>query len=154
MASGLPDYYRGIDVTYQTLGEIVNRPKYGAAQRDIFAGAVGAGVVTTLIDVAGKGVIYGGHVMTLGAGSQILDTPFLQIDGVDVFGQTFGYLRTHGLDVERSAVLFLREYNEVNYRYSVGIGYGYTFENSLKLRYLEGHARTPDVTGVLHYALI
>ena len=31
MASGLPDFHRGVDVALQSLAEVTNRPKYGAA---------------------------------------------------------------------------------------------------------------------------
>ena len=33
MASGLPDYYRGVDVAYQALSEMIVRPKYGGVVR-------------------------------------------------------------------------------------------------------------------------
>ena len=68
MASGLPDYYNGVDVTYQTLAEIINRPKYGAGQRSTAAVAVDASAETTLITITGKGMVVFSTSMTATGG--------------------------------------------------------------------------------------
>lgn len=154
MAMGLPDYYRGVDVAYQSLGQLINRQKFGGAERVLATANVGASTQTTLITVTGKGVLYGGHLAIEGTASQKEDVPFIRLDSSGNFGSALEYLRDYQLDVERSQMLFLRRYDDADFRYSVAFGYGYTFEESISVRYLEFAGNTPLVKTVLHYALI
>lgn len=154
MAHGLPDWYRGVDIAYQALSQMIIRPKYGAGVRATASVAATASEETTLITVAGKGVTYGGFLVSDGVDTQKADQPRIYLDDVLIFSLDFHDLNVFSLNVHRSAGLFERKYDDDTFRYVVALGYGYTFETSLKIAYLETYGRTPAVRAEVHYALV
>ena len=154
MASGLPDYYRGVDIAYQALAQVTNRPKYGGAQSADGYLAVAASQENTLFTISGKGMTYGGYVKVEYASSQ-KDSGFLiYLDG-GLFGTAgFEALNKFGLTLENSHPLYLRKYDDVNFIYCMALSRGITFESSFSLAYLEQHGTTPTVWYHVIYALI
>jgi len=154
MASGLPDYYRGIDVTYQTLGEIVSRPKYGAAIQKSGHEWCTMNVVTLLTSISGKGMIYGGSVWLDHTASQSAATIMMKLDGGFIFSPSFVRMRSYGIFNPGSSIMTLNYYDRVNHIYSVGLSYGITFEKSFDLGYNETQGEDLMVHFSLVYALL
>lgn len=154
MAHGLPDYYRGVDIAYQALGEMIVRPKYGGAQSSVAAGGVTASVITGMLSIDGKGMTYGGVLLTEPAATQKDSVPIIVVDGELLTAMSFCNLSLYNIDKSYAMPWSLLVYDEVNFKYCVAIAYGITFETSLLIGYHEKHARTPDVEATIHYALI
>lgn len=154
MTAGLPDFYRSIDVAFQSLGEIINRPKYGGADIALAAVVVAATAETELLAVAGKGMIYGGDLSIITTASQVLGVPVLEVDGVAIAVRNFAGLIVARIKVPNSAGMYLLRYDEVNHRYSVGISSGITFETGFRILYQENDGNTPTVGSRVIYALV
>lgn len=154
MTSGLPDYYRGVDVSYQALAQMIVRPKYGGALLAWGSKTVTANTQNTLVGIAGKGMIYGGAVWLDYTLPQSNSQVWLGIDGYTITNLSFERLVEYGIDQPRSWPVSVHKKDSVNYVYSVGVSYGITFETQLVLAYLEEHGTTPTVHYRLVYALI
>lgn len=154
MTSGLPDYYRGVDIAFQALSEVTNRPKYGGAILAWGSLAVTASVQNTLVGISGKGMIYGGAVWLDYTLTQANSQVWLGIDGYTVTNLSFLRLSDYNILKARSWPVSLLKYDGVSFIYSVGISYGVTFETELVLAYYEQHGTTPTVHYRLVYALI
>lgn len=154
MGHGLPDWYRGVDVAYQALSEMIVRPKYGAATPTAFSVAVAANDQTRIVTVSGKGVIYGLVVYVQGTNVQHDDYLTYDIDGVTYDDVTMEYFLLWNDILPPGALGWLGCYDEVNYRYAIHVGTGITFETSATVYYNETHGRTPTVFGIGYYALI
>lgn len=154
MASGLPDFYRGVDIAYQALSQMIVRPKYGAAKLIKGVETATANEKISILSVLGKGMIYGGDLRVIGTERQILDVPVLSIEGVEISDTNFGNLCGWGLDMEHSGPFYIRLCDNVNFLYSVGISFGFTFETSFEVLYDEKDGGTPLVSCRLSYSLI
>ena len=176
MAYGLPDYYRGMDIAYQalaelvvrpqnipqtdvdvtaqTLGQIINRPKYGGAVLSAGSAGVWANSSRKLVGIDGKGMVYGGSVWLDASGSQSNSQVLMVLDDGLIEGLSFVRLKDYGVVNPRSAVISLNVFDGENYIYSVGISYGLTFETGLDLWYKEEHGLAPTVHYRIIYALI
>lgn len=150
MAYGLPDYYRGVDIKLQSLAEVTSRPKYGGAILSAGSVYVWAGVLTGLVQINGKGMVYGGSVWLEPDGAQSNSMVWLGIDGENIEGLSFERLKKYGVVDPRSAVISLNVFNSTDYVYSAGIAYGLTFETRLDLQYKEAH----DDRCTVHYRII
>ena len=154
MASGLPDFYRSIDIAKQTLPELFNRPKFGGGILSSGQLAVTDGVLNSLVQINGKGMVYGGSIWLDYTASQANSEIWLGIDGVNIEGLSLIRLRDFGVVEPGSAVITLNKFDSVNFIYSVGISYGLTFETRLDLKYNENHSATPTVHFRIIYTLI
>lgn len=154
MSHGLPDYYRGVDIAYQALAEMIVRPKYGGALSEVGNVAVTASAETVLVSISGKGMIYGGGVMCNPVNSQMNSQPKLVIDGETVFQQSYNMLAQYGIDTPRSFPVSLTKFEDATRWYCACISYGLTFETGVKVSYVETHGNTPTVGYVLCYALV
>ena len=143
-----------VDILSQTLAEVIVRSKYGVATPEPFSGYVTANTKNEIITISGKGVIYGLVVYVQGTDIQRNDYLSYDIDGATYDDVSFEYFMLFN-DVLVPGVLgWLGCYDEVNYRYSIHVGTGITFEQYSKLYYTETHGRTPLVFGIAYYALI
>jgi len=154
MAHGLPDYYRGVDIAYQALSEMIVRPKYGGAIGSSGSGLVAANSLTTLLSISGKGMIYGGYVWLQHTSTQKNSYVQLEIDGQVVAGDSFLTLNGIGADKPRACPIPILKYDDTGFTYCVGFAYGVTFESTLKVQYDENHGDTFSVDYNLVYALI
>lgn len=153
MAHGLPDYYRGVDIAYQALAQLLVRPSYGAAQIDKGGKQVTADTDTELASISGKGVIYGGYVRLAHSSSQKSSSAFLVIDGTDMSAVAFVALNDYRINRPGANSIYLLQYDDVGFKYAAGLSQGITFESSVKLMYREEHTSTPVVYHSLEYAL-
>lgn len=154
MATGLPDYYRGIDVTYQTLSELMNRPKYGAAQSISAGFVVTPSAETEITTVSGQGMIYGGMLGVIATDQIWVDVPILKIDGVEISIANFYTINDFRMYPEKSYPFYMLRFDDVLYRYAVGISSGMTFETGFDVLYEEGAGRTLSVSLRVIYALV
>ncbi len=154
MVSGLPDYYRGMNVAYQALAEMIVRPKYGAALLASGTKSVTPNSDNVLAAIAGKGMVYGGAVWLDHTSSQGNGQVRLWIDGVNLSPLSFIRLNDYGILKPRTWPVTLNTYNIVDYIYSAGISYGITFESALKISYDENNGGGPTVHYRLVYTLI
>lgn len=161
MPHGLPDYYRGVDIAYQALAQLMIRPTYGAAKCKAGYKDVTAWVETELCSVTSKGMIYGGAVFVKYDSTQRKGRPFLIIDGVTFLGETFENMKVYGFDKVHSMPLYLLKYSENEpiadedvFIYTVGISPGYTFETGFSLNYEENHGDSLAVNYQVLYALV
>jgi hypothetical protein len=154
MSHGLPDYYRGVDIAYQALGQIINRPKYGGAQYISANVQVSPGTYTTLISLSGKGMVYGGLVKLSYSLSLANNTVRLKADGNVISLLSFALMNNYSVNKPRSFPLTLNTFDDVKFNYSAGISYGITFETSFEIAYGEGYFETHYITAELVYALI
>ncbi len=142
MSKGTPDYYR-------TVREI-----RGAAKALEGGETAVANSEKDLGSVSGKGVIYGGVIYAVEAASQKNSQARLYIDDVMITQSSFQTLKEKNLTIEHSYPLYLRQFDEVNYQYSVGVSGNITFETSFKITYREEHGATPSVGFEVIYALL
>jgi len=154
MASGLPDYYRGIDLAYQALSELINRPKYGAAQISTGIVGVAAGGTETLFSISGKGVIYGGTVRIASNATQQYSTPRITLDATGLAATTLQNLKKYVVNVEHSMPIYLLAYDNTNWLYSVAYSHGITFETSVLGQYTNAGSLTATLTYFFIYAVI
>jgi len=135
MSHGLPDFYRGVDIAYQALGEMIVRPKYGAANRAVGGGAVSGVTQNELISVAGKGIIYGGLLYAYNSESLVGDSIYYEIDGNQVAYWSFYNLAKYNITKGPTIGFYLLKYDDVKFVYSVAFSSGLTFESSFLVRY-------------------
>lgn len=154
MVSGLPDYYRGVDITLQALSELIVRPKYGGALLAWGSKTVTKDVQNTLVGIAGKGMIYGGAVWMDYNLTQADSQVWLGIDGYTTTNLSWARLKEFGMTQPRTWPVSLLKYDSVNFIYCAGISYGITFETQVVLAYYEQNGFTPTVHYRLVYTLI
>ena len=150
----MPDYYRSVDVAKQSLAEITNRPKFGGAVLSAGSLQVWDGVLTSLVQINGRGMVYGGSIWLDAPETQSDSEVWLGIDGVNIEGLSFERLKLYSITDPRKAVISLNLWDGINWIYSVGISYGLTFESRLDLKYFERYGRRVTVHYRLIYALI
>jgi len=154
MAHGLPDYYRGVDIAYQALAQLMVRPTYGAAKNISGHKVVTASAETELCSVTGRGMIYGGVLYLIYTSSQKDGRPLLYIDGQELGQLRFEYLYRWKMLHTNTLGWYLLYYNDVRYEYGAGLSPNFTFETSFKVAYEENNTKTPDVCYNIDYALI
>lgn len=150
MAKGAQDWVARTDLLLQTLSELIVRYKYGAAQ------VLDSSLVTTttgfktLLNVSGKGIVYGGYVYAHKTGIDLSgDSLRITIDGTLVPGESFEILLLAGLD-KPTGFKYLLQYDTVNGRFTVGIRGDITFESSLKIEYYSNTTLTIINTQILY----
>jgi len=154
MVSGLPDYYRGMDVAFQALAQMTVRPNFGGALLETGQTEVIANDEKSLFAIDGKGMIYGGVVWLDAANSQANAQVRLKTDDVTLSDISFLRMIDYGIRNPRSWPVTINTYNNSDYIYSVGISYGVTFESKVEIVYFEDNGRTPNVHYRLVYTLI
>lgn len=154
MAHGLPDWYRGVDIAYQALAQMIVRPTYGGAIESQGNQVVTASATTTLVTISGKGMIYGGHGRTQYTSTQMDSGLRLELDGNLVFYEPFRDLDTYGATSARAYPVIISKYDNAGFYYAASLAYGLTFESELVLKYVENHGTTPNIYYSIVYALV
>lgn len=154
MSHGLPDFYRGVDIAYQALAELINRPKYGGAVGSQGAVTVTASGITTLLAISGKGMTYGGYVTLDHTSTQAQSLVRLEIDGNLILRNSFLGLVVMEINDPYGYPLAIKKYDNTNFIYGVLIASGITFETSLVLKYEEAHGAAPLINYNQIYALV
>jgi len=154
MAHGLPDWYRGVDIAYQALSEIINRPKYGECDSVTFSGNTIPNSEKTMTTVTGKGISYGGYAFINPGTTQKNDIVRVYVDGSLVASASFAFLDLYNINTEYAAIAYIKKYDDAEFVYVVGISAFITFETQFKLAYLEQHGNVTVYSGRFNYALI
>lgn len=154
MVSGLPDYFRGVDIAYQALTQQIVRPKYGGALLAWGSSTVTANIQNTLCGINGKGMIYGGAVWFDYNLTQADSQVWLGIDGYTITNLSWARLKEFRITNPRTWPVSLLKYDSENFIYCAGISYGITFETQVVLAYYEQNGFTPTVHYRLVYTLI
>jgi hypothetical protein len=134
MVTGYPDYQRNINLAAQSADQLIQRPKYGAAQ--IMAGqdTIASGVLSTIASLTVRGIIYGGYISTqalVDASSSVIT---LIIDGVTVFLDSYENLNTRKIIDIYQDYLYLSKYSSIPYSYAVVFSPDTTFESSIIIK--------------------
>lgn len=154
MAHGLPDYYRGVDIAYQALSEMITRPMYGSVRYGRGSIIAAANAPRILFSKHGKGILYGGYVYLDHTSTQEDSSAEIAIDYVSLENSSFKDLCKYSLVKPRSELCYLLKYDNTAFVYAVGLPPGITFETSISLTYTEGHGETPDINFLVAYALV
>lgn len=143
-----------LNIKAQDLSEIINRPKYGAANKLEAIVTVVAGTSTLLGTITGKGILYGGHLWVQPSNAAPFDSLMLKIDGTTLLGSKFGHMHELSINKEHAAGVYELHYNHTLRHYCVGIMPGITFESEVEFYYSEGGGFTPTPRLNVIYALI
>lgn len=154
MAHGLPDYYRGVDITYQALSRLMVRPTYGAVKILGMSGLMDANEYNFLGEDDGKGMIYGGMFRVDSGCNQARSVPRLTVDGQEIGDKSFTDLNKYNFSQENCHPLYLLKYDDTKFVYSVGFSPGITFETEFEVGYHEAEGERPMVFAEIIYALI
>ncbi len=154
MPTGFQDWINPFNLAAQALAEAIVRPKYGSAQVGTFTTNSTPNSSKEVLSISGTGMIYGGAFRSEPAQSQKDDAYSVIIDGNFLGGFIFSFLNSSLFTPMYSDILYLLRYDDVAFRYFVGIGYGFTFESSITIKYVETEGNTIPLGGRLYYALI
>ena len=143
-----------VNIIAQTVEQLIQRPKYGICAPASFSGYVDANATTLLAEISGIGIIYQVFFYVQSAASQKNDCFIVEIDGIQIPTATFLQAIQFNSVQQGNAATHMDCFDEVNFRYSGSIGYGITFESSVKAYYKETHGNTPYVSGMVLYATI
>lgn len=154
MAKGFTDWDVPVNINAQTLGEIINRPKYGAAQQVTFDDPVTANGNTELLSISGTGKIYGGVVFASASASSKGSTPSVSIDNRGFIMQSYEDMFNKQFISEQMNYFFLTMFDDIDFNYSVGLSNDYTFETDFKLFFTRHFGILTDVLAVVNFALI
>lgn len=142
MASGTPDYFRTV------------RQVYGAGKKATGDVTALANAKKSVLTVSGKGMIYGGVIVVDYTSDQSDSIPILALDGIEVGLTAFASLNVFNMTHENCYPFYLLQFDEINFRYTVGISRGFTFDSSFEVLYDEKHGTTPLVSCLAVYALM
>lgn len=143
------------NVVLQKIAELTIRPKYGAAKQLTWADSIDDGAVRTLFTESSKGIIYGGCFYSYGAAmSHGEDELIVVVDDFPLYTPSLSGMVKRNLTQYPSGAFTLTLYDDVNYRYSVILLKGITFESSIYVRYNNVTAEDVFVDAKMIYAII
>lgn len=132
MTKGFTDWDVPVNINAQTLGEIISRPKYGAAELLSSLDEVTTDGLTPIVSVSGTGMLYGGFMHFSAAELTNTASVDVIIDNATIFTLTFSSLFLFGPVFPQSYIGYLQIYNIVDHIFSIGFSYGVTFESSIE----------------------
>jgi hypothetical protein len=154
MAHGLPDWYRGVDIAYQALAQMITRPTYGAAVRTSgFKSCAGSGY-TELFNISGKGMTYGGYVRLTHASTQKDSAVWLYTDTGLVCNMSFYDGDRFNIIYLRGHPLIISKYDDTSFVYCILVSYGITFESGLQILFNNYYAGAVTVYYEIIYGLV
>lgn len=139
MSSGLPDFFK------------VTRISKGKTSKSTGSKVVASLGYTTLIEVEGAGVIFGGGVFLNHTATQANSEVIVKVDGTNMISHSFMFMDLFGLDIVGIFPMVIRKYDDAAFIYGVGICGGIVFEKSFDVIYNELHGETPLVIADLMY---
>lgn len=149
-----PDYRGNIDLATQSLAEIINRPKYGKAERCFFDIDAKPNQVQTIASAFGRGMLYNYGIWIDYTSSQAYSEVQLFVDDEQITGLTIvDGLRTN-LSQPGAFPIIVTVYDDLNHLYRILGTVPITFETSCVLKYYEKHVTTPPLIGEMIFALV
>lgn len=143
-----------LNVKAQDLAEIVNRPKYGGALQKEDTVELTTEEENTFVTVEGKGMIYGGFIMSLDSNIIDTDSPRIYVDDQPISKWSWDSLKRYGLTEPNASIISLSSYDIISPVYTAVIRYGITFERNVSLRYWCVTDTSRYLTYSLLYAVI
>ena len=139
MTHGAPDWWSRahIDIIAQALAYLEQRPMYGEAKNAFSFTQVSANNDTTLINVLGKGMVYGGIIFIATNHSISDDEIHIYVDGDIIFDFNWGRQIRYNFTRPYDCIAWVCKYDNVNHEYAMAIKHGITFEESIKIVYSE-----------------
>jgi hypothetical protein len=153
MAKGSQDWVARTDLLLQTLGEIIQRPRYGVPHFGTVSGYVAANTINPIIAISGGGFHYGIYFWGESSGLADNDYTILEMDGEAITMPTIKQLFDGGYIASPMYIQAVTLYDPVGFKYA---GYGCTqktWNTSYTLYYVETHGRNPYMTVKWVYAL-
>jgi len=155
MASGHTDWQNLVNIALQALAEVIVRMKYGTPNRATYDDNVLAADTTSLVSIAGKGVIYGGYIHLHSGGADSNCVPILKLDGNLVsYGITLAFLQFYNFSQFGMLPFSIQEYDDTNCVYIVQLAPYMTFESSAEIQLYNPYEAVKAVTAQLTYALV
>jgi len=133
MPTGAPDYVKRIDVNIQTLGEVTIRPRYGDFKTTFGTIFPTAAQWNTLVDVSGKGILYGGRIIITGTGATEDDRVRITIDGETSDEATPEALMEYQITRPYLGCFYLLQFDSNQHQFGIGLCHDVSFESSLLL---------------------
>ena len=151
-----PDWTSPINIAEQGIAQVIERPKYGAAQFADYSDTIAEGSYDALFSISGTGMIYGGVIKQLGSFGTFFIVIDIYIDGVELDYWDLLDLSTWQIEDKNMAPVWEQYYSEENDKYIQGITRGITFEESFKVyvHNCTGSGASDAVEAQLFYALI
>lgn len=143
MASGHSDWY-GLPIF----------PRYGAATLTSWDENCPAGELTTIKTIIGKGVVYGGYNYLEGGVSHREDVFYFRVDNTTIAAWTHEWMRDKGFFFPDNQITNLILYDDVNFKYGVGIAKFISFEANCIIIYKNETAEDKHAVGSLCYTIL
>jgi len=133
MPTGAPDYVKRIDVSIQTLGEITSRPRYGDFKTAFATTFPTGGQWNTLVNVSGKGILYGGRILLYASAASEDDRVRITIDGETSDEISPEHLMEYQITRPYLGCFYLVQFDENQPQYVIGLCPDISYENNLLL---------------------
>lgn len=127
---------------------------YGGGKNIIQGVACGASAWTEVISITGKGMVYGGYLMSITANWVNVDQFKITIDGQVFWTSAWITCLQYGMMKLFSLPLSLFIYDEVNNRYGVTFAPNITFDSSFLVEYYALNAAGCNILVNLSYGLL
>lgn len=145
MAKGMPDWTHDLRIIQGTL------------ETDSFADTAAFRDVTTVHEIPGKGVVFGGFLHALGSSPNPQnDSVRLYIDGTLSTNPSFTALFNFGAQVRDTSPIVLARYDLINLKMGIAYGHGIVFDESIKLEFVHSGTNNvaPGLLSQLFYTVI
>ena len=150
------DRDRNTNIVGQDLAQVIQRPKYGAAQVATYYDVITEDDADALIDISGTGMVYGGYISLDFTGNPNYTLFSVAIDGVFSNWESLYSLNALQIVDPGMWILYEKYYSEENDKYILALTPGVTFETGFAIVFynllLSGASAT--VHSELWYALI
>lgn len=147
-----------LNIKTQDLAEIINRPKYGAAEIASNTVHLTTTATTTLFTISGKGMIYGGILYSYDSDINPVDRISAFADYTppeeSIFNESWKNLVDRGVFLEHALPLYLLRYDTVTPWYVVAFSHGITFESDFTVKYTAQDATDRELFWRVVYALV
>jgi hypothetical protein len=135
MAKGFEDWQQNVNIADQRAVQLLSREYFGAALAVYDGILINPGDTRDIVNISNKGIILSGFLYNNPATSGITDEIDVYIDGNLLFWTRIADLINYNIKSDRMSPLYLITYDDVAFKYTIGIGTGYSFENNLQIRY-------------------
>lgn len=143
-----------INLKAQDLEEIINRFKYGAPNLQVGYVLCPTGQTINLFSVIAKGYIYYAEIYAIGSTVSKSSVPSIYLDDQLMESRSWETLFDNKCFGSKDAIINLTEYNGLDGRYQASMLYGYTFESSCVLKYLNLSGESNWINYRIYFALI
>lgn len=154
MVTGFKDWDKGVNINNQSLEQIINRPKYGGSIGASFSDQIINVGAATLLTVTGRGMIYGGFLLADDNTSGLTSSWRVTVDGVQIHYLAHSSHQLLGFPGVNMSLVYCAQYDIINHKFTMVLGYGFTFETSLVIAYQNLGSGTVDLSGFCYYALV